>query len=967
MKFNLTILVLIIFGFQYSFSQVVQTTPVYATENDSIIITYNAKLGDGGLAGFTGTVYAYTGVITNNSTNSHDWKHVISSSWTDYQHQPVLTKIGTDLYRLVIGYPRKFYSITDPTEHILKLAFVFKDSDGSVSGRDIGGADIFAPLYSSGVSLVLNNPVLPQQFSDPLNAPVFANPQDTIDISAEAVALGTKVISLSLFVNGILQTKASGDSLIFPYITKNYSIGVNNALIISTDTSGGKDSLSFVIFNNPAVKQAPLPAGMDYGINYSADVTSATLVLFAPKKSFVYVLGDFNNWKVENSYMMNEYQVTPDSVIWWLTINNLSPGTEYAFQYLVDGSIRVADPYTEKILDPANDSYITPATYPNLKPYPAGETQELVSVLQTAQVSYNWQITNFKRPLKTDLVIYELLVRDFVSTHDYNTLIDTIGYLKRLGINAVELLPIMEFEGNDSWGYNPDFDFAPDKYYGAKNDLKHFIDVAHQNGMAVILDAPMNDIMGSSTLARLYWDSVNNIPAADNPWLNPIATHDFSVGCDFNHDSPETRYYMKHFTTFWLSQYHVDGFRFDLAKGYTQTISYTISDGNIVYDDNKWAEYDPSRVYNVERIADNIWNVDSSAYVILEYFAVLQEETILANYGMMVWDNMSSNYEQASMGYTSGWDLSGTSYLSRGWTVPNIIAYMESHDQERLMYDNLQYGNSSGSYNIKDTATALNRVKLCEALFYTIPGPKMLWQFGELGYDYSINYNGRVGDKPIRWDYYNNAGRLKLYKTTAALINLKTHYPAFRSSNFTCGAAREVKIVSIIDSTMDVLAFGNFSVTNQPAVLQYPVTGMWYDYFSGDSINITDTQPQITLSPGELHIYTNKKLPAPEQGLITGVKENNSSSVIRSYALEQNYPNPFNPGTEIRYQIPASGIIKLKVYDILGREIAVLVNGEKPAGEYSVSFDGSRFASGIYFYTIQAGNYYCAKKMILLK
>jgi hypothetical protein len=292
---------------------------------------------------------------------------------------------------------------------------------------------------------------------------------------------------------------------------------------------------------------------------------------------------------------------------------------------------------------------------------------------------------------------------------------------------------------------------------------------------------------------------------------------------------------------------------------------------------------------------------------------------------------------------------------------------MESHDEERLMYDNLNYGNASGNYNIKDTTIALNRVKLCETIFYTIPGAKMLWQFGELGYDYSINYNGRVGDKPIRWDYYNNTERLKLYKTTAALINLKTHYQAFKSSNFTVGAAREVKIVIIVDSTMDVVAFGNFAVTSQTALIQYPVTGVWYDYFSGDSINVTDTQSQITVGPGEMHIYTTKKLPAPEQDLITGIKGKNSSTLVSSYDLKQNYPNPFNPGTVIKYQTPKAGLVKIKVYDILGREIAVLVNNEKPAGEYSVTFDGGRFSSGVYFYTIQAGNYSTTKKMILLK
>jgi 1,4-alpha-glucan branching enzyme len=965
MKFKLTILALIIFGFQYSFSQVVQTVPAYATENDSIVVKFNAKLGDGGLAGFTGTVYAYTGVITNNSTSSSNWKHVISSGWADYQHQPVLTKIGTDLYQLVIGYPRKYYSVTDTGEHILKLAFVFKNSDGTKTGRDVGAADIFAPLYSSGISIVLNSPTLPTQFSNPLSAPVFANPGDTVDISAKAV--GSNIAEISLSINGTLKSRLSQDSIAYGFIANNYSSGTNNVLVVAVDSNGAADSLSFIIFNNPAVNQAQLPSGMEYGINYnSSNPTTATLVLFAPKKSFVYVLGDFNNWQVNKNYLMNEYQVTADSVIWWITLTNLSPGTEYAFQYLVDGSIRCADPFSEKILDPDNDSYISYSTYPDLKAYPAGKTQQIVSVLQTGQSEYNWQVTNFKKPLKTDLVVYELLVRDFVSTHDYNTLADTIGYFKRLGVNAIELLPIMEFEGNESWGYNPNFHFAPDKYYGTKNDLKHFIDVAHQNGIAVILDAPMNGIMGSSPLAKLYWDSANNRPAANNPWLNPFALHDYSVGCDFNHNSPETRYYMKRFTSHWISDYHVDGFRFDLAKGYTQTPYYTISNGSIVYNDDAMSQYDASRIYNLERIADNIRNVDSTAYTILELFSVVKEENELIKYGTMVWDNMNNNYGQASMGYSTGWDLSGTSYLSFGSSLPGYVAYMESHDEEREMYRNLTYGNSSGSYNIKDTVTALNRLKLCEALFYTIPGPKMLWQFGELGYDFPINYNGRVGDKPIRWDYYSNTERLKLYKTTATLINLKTKYPAFRSSNFTVGAAREVKFVTILDSTMDVLAFGNFDIVNQASDVTFPVAGTWYDYFSGDSISLT-TDHQFTLRPGELHIYTTVKLPLPEQDLITGVEGNNEKALVKSFDLKQNYPNPFNPSTVIKYQIPKAGIVKLKVYDILGREVSMLVNGEKSAGEYTVSFDGSRLASGVYFYTIQSGSYISTKKMLLLK
>jgi 1,4-alpha-glucan branching enzyme len=155
--------------------------------------------------------------------------------------------------------------------------------------------------------------------------------------------------------------------------------------------------------------------------------------------------------------------------------------------------------------------------------YPVGKADGIVSVFQTAQTPYEWQVEEFVKPLKQDLIIYELLVRDFVSARNYQTLIDTINYLKNLGINAIELMPVSEFEGNSSWGYNPSFYFAPDKYYGTKNDLKEFIDVCHQNGMAVILDMVLNHSYGQSPLVQLYFDgSAGDYgqPTPLNPWYN---------------------------------------------------------------------------------------------------------------------------------------------------------------------------------------------------------------------------------------------------------------------------------------------------------------------------------------------------------------------------------------------------------------------------------------------------------------
>ena len=135
-----------------------------------------------------------------------------------------------------------------------------------------------------------------------------------------------------------------------------------------------------------------MPTGVKDGINYEAGNTSVVLVLFAPGKSRVSVIGDFpgSNWVEQSSYVMNK---TPDGNYWWLRIPGLTAGTEYSFQYLVDGTLKVGEPYAEKILDPSNDPEVkSSGVYPGLKDYPTGLTTGIVSVLQTA-IPFLWQLS----------------------------------------------------------------------------------------------------------------------------------------------------------------------------------------------------------------------------------------------------------------------------------------------------------------------------------------------------------------------------------------------------------------------------------------------------------------------------------------------------------------------------------------------------------------------------------------------
>lgn len=958
-------LLILFFLTPISFTQIVVTQPEFPTENDSIVVIFDAtQPGAEELLNYTGTVYAHTGVLTN--LGGTVWQHVIGQ-WGNNQTQPPLTRLGANLYKLTVGFPRQFYGLTNPAEKILELAVVFRSADGTKQTRP----DIFIPVYEPGLNIVFENPKVEVEFGDPLRSPAFVKQGSSVLVDVEVIEIGTEVFSLTLFVDNLQVAQSSIDSLSYVFNYNDYSPGPHSVAAVGTDTSGASDTASFVMFVNPPMVNQQPPAGTEPGINIISP-TTVTFILFAPDKEFVYLLGDFNDWKVETQYFLNRWAEGADDVVWWITLNNISPGAEYAYQYFVDGDseIRIGDPFGHKVLDPWNDQYIDPQTYPDLKPYPYGKTKLPVTTFQTGLSPYPWQITNFENPPKEKLVIYELLLRDFLTGHDFKTLRDTLNYLKALGVNAIEVMPAMEFEGNISWGYNPMYHLAPDKYYGPSNDLKSFIDSAHANGMAVILDMVLNHAFGLSPLVKLYWDEANNRPAANSPYFNQVPTHPYNVGYDFNHESPATQYFVDRVNRYWLEEFKFDGFRFDLSKGFTQFNS----GGNV----GLWSQYDQSRIDNLKRMADSIWAVFPDAYIILEHFAENSEETVLSDYGMMLWGNMNYEYNEATMGYTS--NLSGATHQSRGWNDMNLVSYMESHDEERLMYKNLQYGNSSGTYNIKNLPTAIQRIKLAAAFFLIIPGPKMIWQFGELGYDYSINWPCmteacRLDPKPPRWDYFDDGNRRNLYKVFQALNKLK-NYEAFNSENYNYNLSTYAKRFTIIHSTMNVNIIGNFNVTQMNINPQFPNTGWWYDYFSGDSILVNDTQAQLSFEPGEFHIYTTLKLPAPEPGILLDVESGEKDFPVTEFKLEQNYPNPFNPVTTISWQSPLSGHHTLKIYDILGNEVAVLVDEYKPAGSYKVEFNSQshsglsgirELSSGVYFYQLRAGSILETKKMLLLR
>jgi len=604
-----------------------------------------------------------------------------------------------------------------------------------------------------------------------------------------------------------------------------------------------------------------VPAGYGDGATFFNGGKSVIFNIYAPGKKSAYLLGDFNNWKATSASLMNN---STDGTRWWIQIDNLDPSAEYAYEYLFDGKIKVADPYAIKVLDSANDQYIPTTVYPGIKAYPsgAGEVNHIVSDIQYSAPAYSWKTTSFKPADPKNLVVYELLVRDFVATHSYKTLTDTLSYLANLGVNAVELMPINEFEGNDSWGYNSNFMFALDKYYGTPNDYKAFVDACHAKGIAVIQDIVLEDQFGSSPMVQMYW--TGSAPASNSPWFDQTNMHPDAVGFQLNHQSTATQDFTENVMKYWMQEYKIDGLRFDEAKGYTQTQSA---------DEGSWAAYDAGRIATWEKYNTYMKSINPNFYVILEYFAANTEESVLANQGMMMWTNLSTPGEQATMGYNDSggsWDISGLFYDGYGFTAPyGLISYFESHDQERLQYKNGMYGNSNAdkSYNVKDLATGLKRDELGAVFMFSSPGPKMVWEFGELGYDISVNASktssdDKLGDKPILWNYQADPNRHHLYQVYSRMIRMKTHNAAFTSTTFTYNLGGAVKVIQMLDpnSLNNVEVVGNFDMNPQTASISFPSTGTWYDNFSGTTINVTTLPYSMTLAPGEYHLYSNTAL-----------------------------------------------------------------------------------------------------------
>jgi len=838
----------------FVFGQINYTvTPNPFNETDVITLTVPGNQIDEAAWGVSNnSIYIWSWSFDTNYQNSQDCP--TNGSWNNSNDLNKFSyNSGTDTYSLTFT-PTSFYGRTG----IGRFGFLLKDK----AGTHQTSPDIFVNVGI--LNLNLTNP-----------APN----------SLTTVPAGNSInITASTNVASTFQLKANGavvNSISTPSQTYSYSYTVTqdaNMELIATDANSNSKNASFIFQTPRNVVTEAIPNWIKQGINYSpTDQTRVGLALYAPYKNFVHVIGSFNNWAVDDAYLMKRDATNPD--LYWIELTGLTPQQLYTFQYRTNDLKKVADPYSPQILSSYDDQWISNTTYPNLPPFPAGQNFE-VSMFKTGQASYNWQITNFQRPAKEDLVVYELLLRDFTQEKNWQSLINKISYLKNLNINAIELLPIMEFEGNLSWGYNTSFHYALDKAYGTPEKFKEFVDLCHQNGIAVILDVAFNHATGRSPLARLWnidpdGDGFGDI-AANNPYFNQVPKHSYNVFNDFNHTSPATQYYVERTLKQWLTEYHIDGFRWDLTKGFTQNCSEN--------DEACTNAYQQDRVDIMKNYADKQWATDPNSYMIFEHLGTDAEEQQWANYriaegkGVMLWNKQTEPYNQNTMGYKENSNYDRMNHTLHGFTNKHAVGYGESHDEERLMFKNLAYGAVNGSYNVTNLNTALERMKTFGATFFTIPGPKMIWQFGELGYEFSINRCAdgsinsgcRTDEKPVAFTlgYDTNVNRKLVYDTWAKIINIRNTYPVFKSNTYTVESNNLtndpdglITRIYVYDNTIagvkNVVVLANYTTSPQNVVPYFPYTGQWQNLMDNSISNFVSTTAPITLQPGEFRIFGN--------------------------------------------------------------------------------------------------------------
>lgn len=545
--------------------------------------------------------------------------------------------------------------------------------------------------------------------------------------------------------------------------------------------------------------------------------------LFAPRNNQASLIGSFDDWqetpmeKSEDGYFSTQLNLEDGIYQYKFRVQTKSPN------FSPDEWVEVIDPYATDVNE-----------------------QEKVGILQIKDGkrivdTYVWQHDDIPLPENQELVIYEMHIADFTGGEvdsdkrgKYLDAIEKLDYLRDLGINAVELMPVNEYPGDYSWGYKVRHFFATESSYGSTADLKQFIDECHSRGIRVFMDGIYNHTDEECPLMlidRNYWyyEYMHYPEDPDNYW-----------GPEFNYDNYDEKLdvkpawkYVGDVVRFWVQEYHIDGIRFDAVRQlanfeFLHWLAQQAKKNTAPKPFYNIAEHipDTSKVTTPEGPLDACWH-ESFHYFIVPH--VCGEKFEL--------DHLKQVLDPSQQGYKTG---------------RNVINYLATHDREHLFRE-------LGNRGIFDEA-AFTRAKLAAALLMTAKGIPMLWMGEEFG-EHKRKSKSVTQPKKIAWTLFENDENRDLWQYYQQLITLRKHNLALQSDNidFFCEDA-DAKLLAYVrwheqgSQVVVVVNFHEQKLTNY-CIPNFPNAEHWQDYFTQTAVEVGQDGLVTDLEPYTAKIY----------------------------------------------------------------------------------------------------------------
>ncbi len=634
-------------------------------------------------------------------------------------------------------------------------------------------------------------------------------------------------LNVEFWLNGQLIGNDNSSPFELTWTPESNQFGQSVFIVIATNGNGGASYLFRELYLLPNVISEPVPEGVKDGVIVTGQTVS--IALFAPFKNFVAVKGSWNQQFPEGELM----NLSGDSLWWYQT--ELEDG-DYEYQYNVDGEKLMADPWSKDVtwVDPSGQ-------------WESGNYQHAKTVFSVGEPEFEWTDQAFVRPEQKDVIIYEMHIGDFkgdpINTGTFQEVTQKIneGYFNNLGINTIELMPINEFEGDWSWGYNPSFYMAPESSYGTPNELKELVNSAHEHGIAVIFDVVFNHLWGSSPMFQLYHP--------ENNWN--YEDHNYSQCPYFQNEESPWGYKLQHwhdvdgrsyrswkhisdvlFT--YVDDYHADGFRFDVTTG----IGWGGDENGSSFYADILDDRDPTLILIAEE--DNPYQINNSDF----------------DAG---WDySYHHSFFNNLMGYASNmWDLQNhLQWWSQGWSLhTQPCNYMVSHDETRIVYEGLTYVGMN-------LVEAYNKSKLGAAALFMGTGTPMMYH----GEEFGQNSPKSLSPQPLQWENLNTPEGSDLFDYYQKLIWLRNNWEVIRGGNLEIihlDNSQKIMGMKRHDSGLGqtvycVMNFNNFDQIISS--LPFPYAGVWYEFIEDTQLNSeSGTFSDYFIPSSSARIFTNYK------------------------------------------------------------------------------------------------------------